>query len=115
MGGGDEAYNSARGVSPTPGCRVLSALMTYVQKRRELLSLASSETQARGNDECKRTSHCSVHPLHEPWAHYHVLASGRHGNFRLEQVAGGQTNGGGEQSGSGGVKRRERAVWLRAR
>src|SRR5215470_5438604 len=48
MGGGDEAYRSARGVSPTPGCSELSALMTYVQKRRESLSLASSETQARG-------------------------------------------------------------------
>src|SRR6266700_111040 len=48
IGGDDEAYISARGVSPTPGCSVLSALMTYVQKRIGLLSPSSSETQARG-------------------------------------------------------------------
>src|SRR6266571_6877292 len=48
IGGDDEAYISARGVSPTPECSVLSALMTYVQKRIGALSPSSSETQARG-------------------------------------------------------------------
>src|SRR6266571_9139126 len=48
IGGDDEAYISARAVSPTPECSVLSALMTYVQKRSGSLSPSSSETQARG-------------------------------------------------------------------
>src|SRR5215831_943903 len=48
IGGDDEAYMSARGASPTPGCSVLSAARTYVQKRVGSLSPASSETQARG-------------------------------------------------------------------
>src|SRR5438876_2465017 len=47
IGGDDEAYISARGVSPTPGCSVLSAARTYVQKRMGSLSPVSSETQAR--------------------------------------------------------------------
>src|SRR5512142_2087255 len=48
IGGDDEPYISARGVSPTPGCSVFSAARTYVQKRMGSLSPASSETQARG-------------------------------------------------------------------
>src|SRR6266516_6571686 len=46
IGGDDAAYISARVVSPTPGCSVLSALMIYVQKRMGSLSPSSSETQA---------------------------------------------------------------------
>src|SRR6516165_4397301 len=48
IGGEDEPYICTREVSPTPGCSVLSAARTYVQKRVGSLSPASSETQARG-------------------------------------------------------------------
>src|SRR6266487_3931506 len=48
IGGDDEAYISARGGSASPGCAVLSAARTYVQKRVGSLSPASSETQAMG-------------------------------------------------------------------
>src|SRR2546426_12178970 len=48
VGDGGEEYNRVRGISPTPGCSVLRAAMTYVQKRMGALSPSSSETQARG-------------------------------------------------------------------
>src|SRR5690242_12185546 len=47
IGAAGVACNSASASSPTPGCNLFSAVITYIQKRVGSLSPSSSETQAR--------------------------------------------------------------------
>ena len=69
----------------------------------------------RSHDEGNCTPHGSVHPLQESWARYHIQAGGRHGDFRREQVEGRCACEGGGRSGSGRLKRTQRAGRLRTR
>ena len=117
------ACNSVSGFSPTPGCSLFSAVITYIQKRSGSLSLSSSETQARDRALRLNSAHqllnnvvftaqlglaADVFELAaarglDPAAVAQILAAGSGRSYAAEVVAGGGFNLDGLASVAGGL------------